>query len=150
MLEIEYLEPNKEYKKMKKFFQEFKKFIAKGNVLDLAIAVVIGNAFNKIISSLVSDIIMPLVGIIIGGINLTGIKVTLGSSTLYLGQFAQNVIDFLIIAFSIFLVIKVFNKLSHKKEEEKKTEVKKSDEIPLLEEIRDLLKENQKSKKNEK
>ena len=142
MLEIEYLEPNKEYKKMKKFFQEFKKFIAKGNVLDLA--------FNKIISSLVSDIIMPLVGIIIGGINLTGIKVTLGSSTLYLGQFAQNVIDFLIIAFSIFLVIKVFNKLSHKKEEEKKTEVKKSDEILLLEEIRDLLKENQKSKKNEK
>ena len=135
---------------MKKFFQEFKKFIAKGNVLDLAIAVVIGNAFNKIISSLVSDIIMPLVGIIIGGINLTGIKVTLGSSTLYLGQFAQNVIDFLIIAFSIFLVIKVFNILSHKKEEEKKTEVKKSDEILLLEEIRDLLKENQKSKKNEK
>ena len=135
---------------MKKFFQEFKKFIAKGNVLDLAIAVVIGNAFNKIISSLVSDIIMPLVGIIIGGINLTGIKVTLGSSTLYLGQFAQNVIDFLIIAFSIFLVIKVFNKLSHKKEEEKKKKDKKSDEILLLEEIRDLLKEKQKSKKNEK
>ena len=134
---------------MKKFFQEFKKFIARGNVLDLAIAVVIGNAFNKIISSLVSDIIMPLVGIIIGGINLTGIKVTIGSSTLMLGVFVQNVIDFLIIAFSIFLVVKIFNKLSHKKSKEdtKAPESKKSDDILLLEEIRDLLKEKKQKEK---
>jgi len=129
---------------MKNFFKEFKTFISKGNVIDLAVAVVIGNAFNTIITSLVNDIIMPLVGIIIGGIDFTNIKLTIGNEAVLFGNFIQNVVNFLIIAFSIFVVIKVFNKLSKKREkEEKKEEVKKkADDIILLEEIRDLLKEN--------
>ncbi len=125
---------------MKKFLEEFKKFIAKGNVLDLAIAVVIGNAFNKIVSSLVDDIIMPLVGVIIGGIHFEGIKVTVGNASIMVGSFIQNIVDFLIVALTIFIVVKIFNKLS-KKKEEKKEEPKKPDDIKLLEEIRDLLKD---------
>lgn len=126
---------------MKKFLEEFKKFIAKGNVLDLAIAVVIGNAFNKIVSSLVDDIIMPLVGVIIGGIHFEGIKITVGSANIMVGSFIQNIVDFLIVAFTIFVIVKIFNKLSKKKEEQKKEEPKKPDDIKLLEEIRDLLKD---------
>ena len=124
--------------------KEFKKFISRGNVVDLAVAVVIGNAFNKIISSLVNDIIMPLIGVIIGGIDFTNIKLTIGSSTILFGSFIQNIVDFLIIALSIFVVIKILSKFSRKKEEkveELKEEIaKKSDDIVLLEEIRDLLK----------
>ena len=126
---------------MKKFLEEFKKFIAKGNVLDLAIAVVIGNAFNKIVSSLVDDVIMPLVGVIIGGIHFEGIKITVGNASIMVGSFIQNIVDFLIVALTIFIVVKIFNKLSKKKEEEKKEEPKKTDDIKLLEEIRYLLKE---------
>lgn len=125
---------------IKSFYGDFKKFISKGNVVDLAVAVVIGNAFNKIISSLVNDIIMPLVGVIIGGIDFTDIKLTIGSESILFGSFIQNVIDFLIIAFSIFLVVKLMSKFQHKKEEEKVEPPKKSDEVILLEEIRDLLK----------
>ena len=109
---------------MKKFLEEFKKFIAKGNVLDLAIAVVIGNAFNKIVSSLVDDIIMPLVGVIIGGIHFEGIKITVGNASIMVGSFIQNIVDFLIVALTIFIVVKIFNKLS-KKKVEKKEEPKK-------------------------
>ena len=125
---------------MKKFLEEFKKFIAKGNVLDLAIAVVIGNAFNKIVSSLVDDVIMPLVGVIIGGIHFEGIKITVGNASIMVGSFIQNIVDFLIVAFTIFIVVKIFNKLS-KTKEEKKEEPKKPDDIKLLDEIRDLLKD---------
>lgn len=127
--------------KFKKFCLEFKQFISKGNVVDLAVAVVIGNAFNQIISSLVNDIIMPLVGILIGGIDFTDIKLTIGNESILFGSFIQNIIDFLIIAFSIFIVIKLINKFKTKKEnvEEVKKE-KKTDDIILLEEIRDLLK----------
>ena len=129
---------------MKEFLKEFKQFISKGNVIDLAVAVVIGNAFNTIITSLVNDIIMPLVGIIIGGIDFTDIKLTIGSEAILFGNFIQNVVNFLIIAFSIFVVIKIFNKLARKREKEEKKEEakKKADDIVLLEEIRDLLKEN--------
>ena len=137
------MEQNKKKNKVKEFYDDFKKFISKGNVVDLAVAVVIGNAFNKIISSLVNDIIMPLVGVIIGGIDFTDIKLTIGSESILFGSFIQNIIDFLIIAFSIFLVIKLMSKLSRKKDvkEEKKEEApKKADDIILLEEIRDLLK----------
>jgi len=126
--------------KLKVFYEDFKKFISKGNVVDLAVAVVIGNAFNKIISSLVNDIIMPLVGVIIGGIDFTDIKLTIGSESILFGSFIQNVIDFLIIAFSIFLVVKFMSKFSRKKEEVKEEASKKADDIILLEEIRDLLK----------
>ena len=131
---------------MKDFFKEFKEFISKGNVLDLAVAVVIGNAFNAIVTSLVNDVIMPLVGIIIGGINFSSIKITVGSADLMVGNFIQMVVNFLIVAFTIFVVVKSFNKLQQKakKKEEKKEEEKpkKPDDIVLLEEIRDLLKKS--------
>ena len=133
---------------MKKFFGEFKEFISKGNVLDLAVAVVIGNAFNAIVTTLVNDIIMPLVGILIGGINFSGLTATVGTAELKYGNFIQNVVNFLIVAFSIFVVVKAFNKLQEraeklKKKEEKKAQEeapKKSDDVLPLEEIRDLLK----------
>lgn len=130
---------------MKDFFKEFKEFISKGNVLDLAVAVVIGNAFNAIVTSLVNDVIMPLVGIIIGGIDFSNIKVTVGSAELMIGNFIQMIVNFLIVAFTIFVVVKSFNKLQQKakKKNEKKEETpKKTDDIILLEEIRDLLKKN--------
>ena len=118
MLGIEYLEQSRY---MKKFFNEFKQFIAKGNVLDLAVAVVIGNAFNKIVTSLVNDVIMPIIGIIIGGIHFETIKITFKDSSILIGSFIQNIVDFSIVAFTIFVVIKTFNKLSSfKKKEEKK------------------------------
>lgn len=128
--------------------KEFKKFISKGNVVDLAVGVVIGGAFGKIVSSLVDNIIMPLVGILIGGIDFTNLTLKVKDASIEYGIFLQNVVDFLIVAFCIFMVIKIFNKLTHK--EEKKTESpKKSDETLLLEEIRDLLKkENKKTTKS--
>ena len=86
---------------MKKFLGEFKEFISKGNVLDLAVAVVIGNAFNAIVTSLVNDVIMPFVGIIIGGIDFSNIKITLGDSSIMIGNFIQNIVNFLIVAFSV-------------------------------------------------
>ena len=128
---------------MKKFFEEFRTFISKGNVIDLAVAVVIGNAFNAIVSSLVDDIIMPFVGLIIGGIDFSDIKVTLGEANIMFGKFIQNIVDFLIVALTIFVVVKAFNKLQEKtkkKEEKKEEQPKKSDETVLLEDIRDLLK----------
>ena len=122
---------------MKNFIKEFKSFIARGNVLDMAVGVVIGSAFGKIVTSLVENIIMPLVGIIIGGHNFAGLAIKIGSATINYGVFIQNVVDFLIIAFCIFVVIKMINKLSHKKKEEVHEEVK--EEILLLREIRDSL-----------
>lgn len=129
--------------------KEFKNFISKGNVVDLAVGVVIGSAFGKIVSSLVDNIIMPLVGIIIGGVDFTNLTLKLGDAKIEYGIFIQNVVDFLIVAFCIFIVIKTFNKLTHKegRKEEKKEPIK-SNEVILLEEIRDLLKkENKKSTK---
>ena len=125
-------------------FKEFKKFISRGNVLDMAVGVIIGAAFGKIISSLVDDIIMPLVGLALGGVDFTGLTVKVKDATITYGVFIQNVVDFLIIAFCIFLVVKAFNKLS--KKEEKKAAPAKSDEVKLLEEIRDLMKKEKKSK----
>jgi large conductance mechanosensitive channel len=112
-------------------FNEFKKFALKGNVLDLAVGVIIGGAFGKIVSSLVSDIIMPLVGLLIGNVDFTNLFITLGEgkydtleaaktagvATLNYGLFLNNVMDFLIIAFSIFLVIKQLNRFTKKKEQ---------------------------------
>lgn len=121
--------------------KEFKKFISRGNVFDLAVGVVVGNAFSKIVTSLVDNIIMPIVGILIGGIDFTKLSLTIFDVKIEFGIFIQNIVDFLIIAFCIFIAIKVINKLT--KKEEPKKEVKepvKSDEVKLLEEIRDLLK----------
>lgn len=127
--------------------KEFKKFISRGNVVDLAVGVVIGSAFSKIVSSLVDNIIMPLVGILIGGINFTKLSLTIFGVEIQFGIFLQNVVDFLIIAFCIFMVVKLFNKLTHR--EEKKEEVKpaKPNQEVLLEEIRDLLKDKKKTTK---
>ena len=122
--------------------KEFKKFISRGNVLDMAVGVIIGGAFGKIIASLVDDIIMPLVGLALGGVDFTGLSIKVKDATISYGALIQNVVDFLIIAFCIFLVVKAFNKLS--KKEEKKAAPAKSDEVKLLEEIRDLMKKEKK------
>ncbi len=122
------------------FVKEFMTFISKGNVIDLAVGVIIGGAFGKIVSSLVDDIIMPLVGIIIGGIDFSALTLTIGDAKLAYGMFIQNIIDFLIVAACIFVFIKLINKFKRKKEEEPAEPPKKDEQIILLEEIRDLLK----------
>ena len=90
---------------------DFKVFIMRGNVLDLAVAVIIGGAFGKIVSSLVDDIIMPLIGLLIGGLNFTGLAIAVGSAKVTYGNFIQNIVDFLIIAFVIFLMVRGINSL---------------------------------------
>ena len=126
-------------------FKEFKKFIARGNVIDLAVGVIMGGAFGKIVTSLVTDILTPAIGIVMGGIDFTGLSFTIKDSVIAYGNFIQNIIDFLIQAFCIFLFVKLINKFFTKKEEEAKAEEPvKSQEVELLEEIRDLLKENNK------
>ena len=128
--------------------KEFKEFISKGNVLDLAVGVVMGSAFSGIVTSLVNDIIMPLVGLLIGGIDFSGMKATVGDASIAYGNFIQNIVNFLIIAMSIFVFIKFINRLSKKvKKEEEKQEVEEKKEDPqtkLLEEIRDELKKSNK------
>lgn len=126
----------------KGFLKEFKEFISRGNVMDLAVGVIIGSAFGKIVSSLVDNILMPLIGMIIGGINFSTLSITVGTAQIQYGLFLQNIIDFLIVAFCIFLIVKSLNKLSNikKKEQEKPAVKEKSEEVKLLEEIRDLLK----------
>lgn len=128
--------------KKKSLVTEFKEFIQRGNVMDLAVGVVLGTAFSAIVTSVVNDIIMPIVGMIIGGIDFTTLSVTVGSATLTYGNFIQNVVNFLIIAFCVFMAVKVVNKLLRKNRKEEKQEEAptKSDEVLLLEEIRDLLK----------
>jgi len=127
----------------KKQLNGFKEFISKGNVIDLAVGVIIGGAFGKIVSSIVNDILMPLIGILLGGIDFTSLSVTIGDAVITYGNFIQNVIDFLIIALCVYVMINAINKFTSKfKKEEEKEESKKSDEVALLEEIRDLLKKN--------
>lgn len=92
-------------------FKEFKEFVMRGNVLDLAVGVIIGGAFGKIVGSLVNDILMPLVGLLMGGVNFSELSVTVGSATIMWGLFLQTVVDFLIIAFVIFLIVKSANKM---------------------------------------
>ena len=134
---------------MKKFIEDFKAFALKGNVVDMAVGVIIGGAFGKIVSSLVNDIIMPLIGILIGGYNFSELSWKIGEATVKYGSFLQSVVDFLIIALSIFAALKIMMKLAglrkHEAEEkEDEKEEKKSDELLLLEEIRDLLKDSKK------
>jgi len=123
--------------------KEFKEFISKGSVLDLAVAVVIGKAFGDIITALVEKVIMPLIGMIIGGIDFTNLVLKVGDATLEYGVFIQAIVNFLIISFCIFLVVKAFNTAKDKlkkKEEVKEEKPVDSDEVKLLKEIRDLLK----------
>lgn len=127
----------------KKFIWDFKKFALKGNVIDLAVAVVIWTAFGKIVSSLVADIITPVFWIVLWWVDFTSLKYTIWDSSITYGNFLQSIFDFIIIAFAIFIFVSILSKTSEKisKKEEVKVEApKKADDILLLEEIRDLLK----------
>ena len=135
------------------FLADFKKFAMRGNVIDMAVGVIIGGAFGKIVSSVVADIIMPPLGLLIGGVNFTDLKwvmkgpeVEQAAVTLNYGNFLQATFDFLIIAFSIFLFIRLLTKLTEKKKEEQTAPAPApapSEEVKLLSEIRDLLKKNE-------
>lgn len=118
--------------------KEFKSFISRGNVIDLAVGVIIGGAFGKIVTSIVNDVIMPAVGMLSGGIKLPDLAVTVGDASIKYGLFIQSVVDFLIIAATIFLFIKLVSKLRRPKEQVPKIPPR---EEQLLEEIRDLLKQ---------
>ena len=129
------------------FIQEFKAFAMKGNVMDMAVGVIIGGAFGKIVTSLVNDVLMPLVGMITGNVDFTKLALKIGegedAAVLQYGNFIQNVVDFLIVAFCIFLMLKGINKLNRQKEEapaEPAPEPEPTVEEKLLTEIRDLLK----------
>ena len=129
------------------FISEFKEFAVKGNVVDMAVGVVIGGAFGKIVTSLVGDVIMPIVGVITGGANFSDLKVILKEAvgetpavSINYGAFIQNIIDFTIIAFCIFVAIKAINKLKREKPAEPEAEPEPSEDILLLREIRDSLK----------
>ncbi len=137
-----------------KWLNEFKAFAMRGNVLDMAIGIIIGGAFGKIVSSLVADVIMPPIGMLIGGVNFTEWTIPLHQAvieagqvikpavTLNIGNFLQTIFDFIIIAFSIFLIIKAVNEFNKKKEAAPAAPAEPSKEEKLLEEIRDILKNN--------
>ena len=124
---------------MKNFWKEFKQFISRGNVVDLAVGVIVGSAFSKIVSSLVNDILMPFIGTLLGGLNFTSLTITINNAVISYGNFIQNIVDFLIIAFCVFVFVRLINRL-HKDDKKEEVKPKKSDEVLLLEEIRDLLK----------
>ncbi|KMO06530.1 MULTISPECIES: large conductance mechanosensitive channel protein MscL [Bacillus amyloliquefaciens group] len=130
-------------------WSEFKSFAMRGNIMDLAIGVVIGGAFGKIVTSLVEDIIMPLVGLLLGGLDFSGLAVTFGDAHIKYGSFIQTIVNFFIISFSIFIVIRTIGKLRRKKEaEEEAEEAEDTDQqTELLTEIRDLL--NQRAPHND-
>ena len=123
-------------------WEEFKKFAIKGNVLDLAVAVIIGGAFNKIVTSLVNDLLMPTFGIVLGGLKISTLAYQVGEATINYGNFLQSIVDFFIISMSIFLFVRLINKFRKKDEEPVETAPPApSNEEKLLAEIRDLLKE---------
>ena len=122
------------------FMKEFKEFIAKGNVMNMAVGIIIGGAFTSIVSSLVEDVIGPIIGMITGGIDFSALSVQVGNAELLVGKFIQAIITFLITAFVLFLIIKAFNKFQKQQEEEPAPEPETPADIVLLTEIRDLLK----------
>ena len=124
---------------MKTFFEEFKEFAVKGNVVDLAVAVIIGTAFGKIVSSLVDTVLMPAIGLLLGGIDFTGWTFNLGDSVIAYGAFLQAIVDFLIIAFVVFMAVRILHRFKKLRESENKKEESSSEEVLLLREIRDLL-----------
>ena len=140
---------NKKDKILKKgnyFCNEFKDFISRGNVLDMAVGVIVGSAFGKIVTSLVDNILMPLIGVIIGGYDFSNLAIKVGNAQIKYGIFIQNIIDFLIVALCLFVVVKTLNRLNEKvkkeKQEKENKEVKIDDNLVVLKEIRDLLKKN--------
>ena len=124
---------------MKGFIKEFKEFISRGSVIDLALAVVIGGAFTKIVNSLVDDIIMPIIGVIIGGINFENLMITVGTAEIKYGMFIQAIVNFLLISLVIFSIIKSINQFKKKEEEKPEEPAAPSEDVVLLTEIRDLL-----------
>lgn len=123
---------------------EFKKFISRGNVLDLAVAVILGAAFSAIINSLVADVIMPIVGVFLGGLNFTALAITVGESQILYGNFIQAILNFLVIAASMFLVVKGANSMLKKQEAVPPPPPQPTVEEKLLTQIRDLLQEQAK------
>ena len=128
---------------MKAFIREFNTFLNRGNVLDLAVGVIIGGAFKSITDSLTNDILMPLLGLLVNRVSFSDLTLTLGSATIAYGSFIEAVLNFIIMAFAVFCLVKGFNRL-HRKKEEAAPAPKPSKEELLLTEIRDLLKEQQK------
>lgn len=139
---------------MKKLISEFKEFISRGNVIDLAVGVIIGSSFTAIVNSLVNDMLMPIIGMIIGGIDFSSIKYVItpaegdvAEAAIYFGKFIQNVVNFLIVAFVVFLMVKAINKLNRLKKQEAEAAPAEppapAEDIVLLTEIRDLLKEKE-------
>jgi large conductance mechanosensitive channel len=118
--------------------KEFKAFAIRGNVVDLAVAVIIGGAFGKIVTSLVADVVMPIVGLLLGGVNFTGLSITVGDAVIKYGAFIQAIVDFVIIAWVIFLALKALSKM--KKVEPPAAPAPPPPQEVLLTEIRDLLK----------
>lgn len=123
------------------FVKEFKEFAVKGNVMDMAVGVIIGGAFGKIVTSMVEDLLMPLVGMLTGGVDFTSLSLTVGDANVKYGNLLQNVIDFVIVAFCIFLMVKGINKFKKTPEPAPEAPAAPSPEEKLLTEIRDLLKE---------
>ena len=126
---------------MKAFIREFKTFLNRGNVLDLAVGVIIGGAFKSITDSLTNDILMPLLGLLVNRVSFSDLTLTLGSATIAYGSFLEAVLNFIIMAFAVFCIVKAFNRLHRKKEEAPAAPPAPSKEEILLTEIRDLLKE---------
>ncbi|BAR50493.1 large conductance mechanosensitive channelprotein [Tannerella forsythia KS16] len=136
------------------FVKEFKEFAMRGNVLDMAVGIVIGGAFGKIVSSFVADLMTPLLGVLIGGVNFSDLKIVLKQAVMQgeevispevafsYGNFIQVIFDFLIIAFAIFMLLKAVNKFKRKKEEAPEAPAAPPADVQLLTEIRDLLKKN--------
>ena len=127
---------------------EFKKFAMRGNVVDMAVGIVIGGAFGKIVSSLVKDVLMPPIGMLMGGVDFTDLAIVLKAAseeaaavTINYGMFIQTILDFVIIAFAIFMVVKAMNNMKKKEEAKPAAPAKPSAEVELLTEIRDALKE---------
>lgn len=134
------------------FFGEFKEFISRGSVIDLAVGVIMGSTFTAIVTSLVNDILMPAIGAIIGGLNFTDLKIVLtpaqgsvAEAAIYYGNFLQALVNFLLVAFALFLMVRQINRF-RKKKEVPPAPPEPSEEVKLLSEIRDLLKEQESAK----
>ena len=135
-------------KKINKRASEFKEFITKGDVVDLAVGVIVGGAFGKIVTSLVNDILMPIIGVIIGGIDFTNLSVKIADAEIKYGSFIQQIVDFLIISLCVFGFVKIMTRITklvdkEEKVEEAVEEVKEETELDVLKEIRELLKEKE-------
>lgn len=118
----------------------FKNFISRGNVVDMAVGVIVGGAFGKIVTSLVNDMLMPIIGVLLGGLNFTDLQIKFGKAIIHYGNFIQAIIDFLIISLCIFIMIRLFDRFKKNEDNTEEKKESKSAEVLLLEEIRDLIK----------